>query len=155
MGKLKYVTYCGLYCRLCSNLARIPKQANQLGQTLKRGGWDSFGEFCMPGFKNFWEILNTFAELNESCQGCRGGCGDPECKIKKCAEEKNVNVCSECEDFPCESIKALARKFPTILFDGYRQKEVGLNQWILEQATRVEADFCYDDICYPDNKNND
>ena len=35
MTELKYVTYCGLYCRLCANLARIPQPSAALRETLR------------------------------------------------------------------------------------------------------------------------
>ena len=48
------------------------------------------------------------AELEEvDCMGCKAspGDGNPKCKVRPCAIEKNVATCAECEEFACEIIQ--------------------------------------------------
>ena len=92
MTDLKYVTYCGLYCRLCATLARIPQQSSALRETLQKEGWEYFGQYCVHGFKEFWAALEKLSQSDKTCKGCRGGCGDPDCGIRKCARERQVEV---------------------------------------------------------------
>ena len=88
MPDLTYVTYCGLYCRLCGNIARTPKQAQALRDSMRKDGWENWGESAHPGFGEFWRILALLAASDETCPGCRGGCGFPGCKIRPCAQER-------------------------------------------------------------------
>ena len=88
MDNFNYVTYCGLYCKLCSNIARIPKYAAALRETMHKGGWDQFGEFEIKGFKELWDVLEKLSEWDKTIPGCRGGCGPPDCKIRECAREQ-------------------------------------------------------------------
>lgn len=149
MGKKKYVTYCGLYCKLCSNMARIPPQARALLQTLDKGGWRDFGQYVYDSFDKFLGILESMTKGDVDCPGCREGCGDPGCKIRECAKAKGMELCSLCDDFPCDNIKTLAKHYPNLIADGMRQKEIGLESWIEEQEERCRAGACYDDFKYP------
>ena len=149
MSDLKYVTYCGLYCRLCSNLARIPQQAAALRQTLRKDGWELFGESLVPGFREFWAVLERLSQSDQTCRGCRGGCGDPLCSIRQCAQEKSVEVCSSCAEYPCSRIEHLAARYPNLISDGTRQRQIGLGKWVEEQEQRRGTGFCYADVRHP------
>ena len=148
MPDLKYVTYCGLYCRLCDNLARIPQQASALYKTLLKGGWEYFGPDCISGFREFWAGLEQLSRVDPDFKGCRGGCGNPHCDIRKCAQSRKVELCSSCNDYPCGHIEELAKRYPNLIGDGRRQQEIGLEKWIQEQEERCKAGFCYADIRY-------
>ena len=69
MQDLTYVTFCGLYCKLCDNLARIPLQASNLHKTLQKGGWEYFdadtGAMGLYGFMEGEELQPGVAELPE------------------------------------------------------------------------------------------
>ncbi len=149
MADLKHVTYCGLHCQLCAHLARIPQQAAALQGTLRGEGWTSFGARVLPGFEVFWAALETLARLADTCAGCRGGCGDPDCAIRVCARAQGVVVCSACARFPCSRIEHLAAHYPNLVADGYRQRSVGIEAWSKEQERRRRAGFCYADIRHP------
>lgn len=149
MTDLKYVTYCGLYCRLCANLARVPQQSTALLETLRREGWEDFGQYAVPGFKEFWAALEKLSQFDKTRKGCRGGCGNPDCGIRPCAQEKKVEVCSSCAQYPCRHIEALAKRYPTLVSDGMRQKQIGIEKWVQEQEQRFRAGFCYADIRNP------
>ena len=48
------------------------------------------------------------AELEEvDCRGCKAGPrdGNPNCKVRPCAKEKDVATCAECDEFACETIQ--------------------------------------------------
>ena len=123
LNKLQDVTYCGLYCRLCSTKFRVPETASALRDTLASDGWQDFVEQIMPDFKAFWAVLNRFSDFDKTCPSCREGCGDPGCKIRKCAKKRNVDICPDCEEYPCEHIHALAQRYPNLVPDGFRLKK--------------------------------
>ena len=148
-ARLKYVTYCGLYCGLCANMARIPKQAHALRETLVKEGYEYFGKDSIEGFEPFWKALERLSRMDESCPGCRSEqCGDPGCRISKCAKAKGMEVCSACPKFPCKHFQGLAERYPNLIADAKRQQKVGLDQWIEEQERRIKTGFSYADIRY-------
>ncbi|MBN2210736.1 MAG: DUF3795 domain-containing protein [Sedimentisphaerales bacterium] len=154
MADLKEVTYCGLYCGLCSQKNRTPKQAAALRDTMRKDAWEYFGP-NIEGFTDFWSFLDRLAEGSSNC--CReGNCGAPFCSIRKCAREKGVDVCVFCAEYPCRRIKSIAKGYPTLLADGQRIKAIGMDAWIAEQQERAKTGFAYADIrCHPYEVPND
>jgi hypothetical protein len=149
MDNMKFVTYCGLYCGLCAAHGRIPEQAKALRETMANEGWDKWG-VNIPGFKEFWKFLNDRCEPDKNCPGCRQGGGPPFCSIRKCATAKKIDLCVQCDEYPCYRIESIAKGYPTLLADGRRIKEFGLEKWIGEQKQRAKTGFTYADIrCYP------
>lgn len=149
MPDLRQVTYCGLYCGLCSQCNRTPKHADTLRKTMQKDGWDNWGN-SIPRFKEFWEFLNGLAESEENCSCREGKCGAPFCGIRKCAKAKGIVVCSFCEEYPCHRIEGLAKGYVNLIADGKRMTEIGLDKWIEEQEARKATGFAYVDIrCYP------
>ena len=125
MDNLKFITYCGLYCGLCAAQGRIPKQAKALRETMANEGWDKWG-VNIPDFKEFWKFLNDRCEGDKNCPGCRQGGGAPFCSIRKCAVAKNIETCALCDEYPCNRVNEIAKGYPTLLADGKRMKEFGL-----------------------------
>ena len=149
MPDLQLVTYCGLYCGLCAQRNRIPERARTLQDAMRKEGYEHWGQ-GIPGFKEFWQFLGGLAESESRCS-CRGGdCGPPFCGIRKCAQQRGVEVCPFCQEYPCKRIDGIAKGYPTLLADGKRMKEIGLEAWIDEQEERAKTGFAYVDIrCYP------
>jgi hypothetical protein len=153
MSDLRNVTYCGLHCRLCATKSRIPQTAIALRDTLAADGWEDYGEYIVPDFKVFWSTLKKLAGFEDECPDCREGCGDPGCTIRKCAKERGTELCPLCEEYPCQHIHALARRYPNLIADGRRLKDIGVKAWVCEQEERRKTGFCYCDIRFPDNNN--
>ena len=108
---LKVIAPCGLHCGMCfaydkgdiayfsnklkENLGDFDEYALRFKSLLKN---DIFGNY--PHFK---EMLNYFAK--GSCKGCR----EEQCKlfqqcgVRPCHQEKGVDFCFQCEEFPCEN----------------------------------------------------
>ena len=149
MPDLRLITYCGLYCDLCSARSRIPKQAEALRDSMKKEGYEYWGHE-LPGFTEFWKFLNEHCDLNNSCPGCREGGGPPFCGIRKCAKKRGIEICAFCDDFPCEKVGGIIKGYPTIIHDAARMKEIGIDAWIDEQKARAQTGFAYVDIrCHP------
>jgi hypothetical protein len=116
---------------------------------MQNEGWNHWGQGT-PRFKEFWEFLNWLVESEAKCS-CRGGkCGPPFCGIRKCAQERKIDVCPSCREYPCDRIKGLAEAYVNLLADGKRLKEIGLDRWIAEQEARKATGFAYADIRIPD-----
>lgn len=149
MADLRLVTYCGLYCGLCAQCGRIPKQAAALRETMQREGWEFWGTE-VPGFEVFWRFLGDLAQ-SAARSSCREGvCGPPACAIRDCAQARGVDVCPFCVEYPCKRIEALAERYVMLLADGKRMRTIGLDRWIAEQEDRRSTGFVYADIrCTP------
>jgi hypothetical protein len=127
----------------------VPETATALRDTLASDGWQNFGEQIMPGFKTFWVVLNRFSDFDKTCLSCREGCGDPGCKIRICAKERKIDICPDCDKYPCENIQALAQRYPNLISDGLRIKKISIDVWTEEQEKRRKTGFCYCDIRFP------
>lgn len=149
MNKLGLVTYCGLYCGLCAQRGRIPRQANELRESMAVEGYEFWGKE-LPGFDGFWKFLNELCDPDKACPGCRQGGGPPFCAIRRCARERGIDTCAFCTEYPCERVLAVAKGYPTLLADGKRMREAGVEAWVQEQERRAQTGFAYADIrCYP------
>jgi hypothetical protein len=142
-SSLQFVTYCGLYCRLCASRARIPKHAAMLQQAMADEGWLYWGD-SVPGFAEFWQFLQQL-QADGGCAGCRAGGGYPQCQIRVCARERGMSFCSQCPDFPCARLQPLAARYPTLMADNLRLQAVGLDRWLDEQEERVRRGVVYAD----------
>ena len=149
MDDLKLVTYCGLYCNLCSKRRRIPRQASALRASMANEGYEFWGQE-LPGFNEFWGFLTGLCDPDKACPGCRQGGGPPFCGIRKCARQRGVEICAFCEEYPCKRVLEIAKGYPTLIADGQRMREIGIEAWIQEQEKRAGAGFAYVDVrCYP------
>ena len=84
------------------------------------------------------------------CRGCRleKGCkhlGQP-CETLKCIEEKKLEFCFQCEEFPCVKLqpaKEGADRFPHNfkLFNLCRIKAVGVEKWAEEEAKLIRQRY--------------
>jgi len=148
-NSLRHVAYCGLYCGLCAQRGRIPQQAHQLQQTLREEGFDDFYQYVpemKEAFPPFWQFLQKLAEFDCTC---RTSGGPPDCKIRQCAKQKSIEVCTQCKEYPCTLIQALAEHYPTIIQDGKRLQKIGLEKWVKEQEERARRGVVYADIRVP------
>jgi hypothetical protein len=140
--QLAFVTYCGLYCGLCAERTRIPQHAAALRQAMDDEGWPFWGS-TIPGFGAFWQFLERLTV--PQCPGCRAGGGMPACQICVCARERDLDLCADCPDFPCERVAALAASYPTLIADNRRLGDVGLARWLAEQEERARRGVVYAD----------
>ncbi len=107
---LEALSPCGLSCEKC--FAHKDGEIRNLSQKLveKLGNFGIYakrfetlvGDPIFKKYPDFKEMLDYLA--SENCQGCR----HEQCKLFKtcgvraCHQEKNLDYCHECTDFPCE-----------------------------------------------------
>lgn len=97
------IAYCGLYCGDCFGYkGKIADLARDLRKELRQAKFDRaaegipFKEF--KHYKECYEVLGAMVRLR--CKNaCRGGGGNPFCKIRKCCQKKGIEGCWECEEF--------------------------------------------------------
>jgi hypothetical protein len=102
---------CGLDCSKC--YAFIDGDIRNLSHQLKitLGDFDIYAEqfaelingHVFKKYADFKELLNYFA--TSDCNGCRNEkCKIfKECKVRTCFEQKGVDYCFQCGDFPCKN----------------------------------------------------
>ncbi|HPJ95654.1 MAG TPA: DUF3795 domain-containing protein [Deltaproteobacteria bacterium] len=104
---LNILAPCGLNCRKCmaSATGEIKDHSRALKELL--GSFDRYAErfsSFLPVFENypqFKELLAFFTEAD--CEGCRSGqCKYPNCGVMQCYQEKGVDFCFQCDEFPCD-----------------------------------------------------
>jgi len=101
---------CGLNCEKC--FAHQDGEIRQYSLKLleKLGNFDLYAKrfetlLDNPIFKKYPDfkiMLEYFA--SENCKGCRKeNCKlFKDCGVRRCHQQKNVDFCFQCEDFPCE-----------------------------------------------------
>ena len=79
------------------------------------------------------------------------------CKILLCAEDKGIDFCHECADFPCERFQPYADKahFPhnMKMYQLCMMKKLGFETWAREKAAKIwdtyrTEPFNFDNILY-------
>jgi hypothetical protein len=88
------------------------------------------------------------------CDGCRGVEGKcpvvpVECRVYPCAEEKGVNFCCDCPDFPCDLLHPYADKADSLphntkVFNLCLIKKMGLESWAKNKAKKVKHTYFHD-----------
>jgi Protein of unknown function (DUF3795) len=97
------IAYCGLYCDDCFGYkGKVADLARDLRKELRQAKFEEavkgipFKEF--QHYNECYEVLGAMVRLR--CKSaCRGGGGNPFCKIRKCCQKKEVEGCWECGDF--------------------------------------------------------
>ena len=135
--KFRYDTYCGLYCGACAVLI-----ANKKGTVDKRA--------------QEWEMNPE----DIACHGCKTDVISVYCKtcdIKECAENRTIEFCCECEEYPCARIVEFRNDecphHSVVLVNLDTIKKEGVSKWLNNQETRWSCPECgaqsqwYDKVC--------
>ncbi len=105
MADTRLIAYCGLYCGDCFFYkGEIADLARDLRKKLREAklsrNYKEFVKFAKE-FKDYpkcYEVLGAMVRMR--CKkGCRDGGGPPFCKIRKCAQNKGIEGCWECDKF--------------------------------------------------------
>jgi len=110
------IAYCGLYCGDChGHQQKIPDLARDLRKELRATRYDLFAKFLsqhsfgkdFKGYDEAYKVLGAMVKFR--ChKGCRQGGGSPFCKIRKCAQKKELDGCWECDSFAdCKKLEFL------------------------------------------------
>jgi hypothetical protein len=88
------------------------------------------------------------------CKGCRdegGECGHlpMPCRLYPCAQEKGIEFCHECSDFPCDYLHPYADKADLVwhntkVFNLCLMKKMGLEAWAKDKARSVREVYYWE-----------
>ena len=137
---LEALAPCGLSCEKCfaHTNGAIRRHSVQLKEKL--GNFAPYakrfetlvGDPVFAKFPDFMELLDYFATGN--CGGCRHeqcklykGCG-----VRACHQEKAIDYCHECPDFPCERTGFDEHLHARWIKLNQRIREVGIEQYYAE-----------------------
>lgn len=105
---VKLLAPCGLNCTRCAdfNEGDIKQLSINLQHSLGNYEWvakvKAVRNPVMEHYPQFADVLASFAQV--SCGGCRSD--NIQCTIKctarSCAENKRVDFCFQCNEYPCE-----------------------------------------------------
>ena len=126
---------CGLHCGIC---------------TMYRAYHDRNLSLWQETPKNFRKQLGLGDEVDFkdiACEGCRSSmlfeyCA--QCSIRKCVlEEKGLDWCYQCEDFPCEMLLDFQSYWRMPIVENLREiKEIGLDKWLEQKDKKWQCTQC-------------
>jgi hypothetical protein len=131
---------CGLHCGKCFAFVDgdIKNYSNKLKDSL--GNFevyanrfvDLINEPVFNKYKDFSNLLSYFATVD--CAGCRKEkCKIfKDCKVRDCHEQKNVDFCFQCSDFPCDKTGFDEHLHKRSIDINIRMKEIGVEKYYNE-----------------------
>ena len=137
----EYICYCGLYCENCAVKAKVEPASKILYDEMKKAGFEDIIHFIPDGDK-FWQFLKGMA-VDGACISCKEGSGNPGCKVRMCAKEKNIEICALCDNYPCEYFTKFFEGYPILKHDNSVLREEGMEAWSKLQDERKAKGFTY------------
>lgn len=134
----QFAAVCGLYCPGCTLYIGSTEEPGRLAGTAGR--------------------FNVSIE-EARCYGCRSDVQSfycQACQIKKCADEKGVEFCAFCDEYPCKMLREFQAQLPhraELFEDGERIRVVGYDRWFEDVRKRYSCPECqtinsaYDLVC--------
>jgi len=138
------ITYCGLYGGYCNgwheNTIRVDLAAS-LAELVDASGCHHWMPTEIKDFNyfGFRKGLDFFREdprvICRRC--CKGGDGYLDCEIRKCCEERGLDVCFECSEFPCSKVEG-----NTGMIERAKEyKELGKDEWLRRQIAKAKQGY--------------
>lgn len=134
------VAPCGLHCGKCFAFADgdIHILSSQLKQAL--GNFDIYAERFVemlndPVFSKYPDFKEFLSKLSvASCQGCRKEKCKlfKTCNVRTCSEEKQVDFCFQCAQFPCDNTGFDEHLYKRFVVINGRIQELGVEKYYEE-----------------------
>jgi len=143
---VKIIAPCGLNCGQC--LVYEGGQIRRLSQDLADALGPNFAAYAQrftgldPVFENYpaFEKLLSFLAQG-TCRTCRQGeCLFAPCQVRTCVQERGVDFCFQCPDFPCDRTG-----LPPAILDRWRRN----NELMAEHGVEGFYDRVKDKPRYP------
>ena len=96
----------------------------------------------IPNGNTFWSFLKGMA-VDGVCISCKAGSGNPGCEVRKCAKEKDIEICALCDNYPCELFEKYFNGYPILKSDNSVLRENGMDVWLKLQNERQTQGFTY------------
>jgi len=139
------LAYCGGYCGCCARSlmhTAFREAAALLAEIVDSHGFQFWmplevKEFDYAEFKkglDFFSREDTWLVCREGCKGGRGG--PPDC-VRDCCKEHGVDVCFECEEFPCDKVKGRTE----MMERAKEYKRLGRDEWLRREDEKARRGF--------------
>lgn len=135
----KYACYCGLYCENCAVKVKVEPAAKVLHEEMAKLGFEEIMPF-FPDGETFWRFLKGMS-AEGVCVSCKAGSGNPACKVRLCAKEKDIEMCAFCKSYPCGLFTEFFEGYPMLKNDNAILKEKGWDSWGKLQDERHAKGF--------------
>lgn len=139
------ITYCGGYCSYCARWhehAAFIQLAGALAELADAHGY----QYWMPtevkefDYNEFRKALDFFSKKDSwlVCRKrCKQGDGNPLCEIRKCCQERGLDICFECDELPCDRVKENVK----MIERAKEYKELGKEEWLRRQIDKAEKRY--------------
>jgi len=92
-------------------------------------------------YDEFVKGLKWLASQDKPCKGCRSGGGWswwPDCPVRDCVIQKELDFCYQCSDFPCEKLKQepLSAHKKAIIEANNQLKSMGIEKYAKQLIER-------------------
>jgi hypothetical protein len=132
--KKSHISYCGSYCHICDwHTGRIKKTGKNALELIQE--YDGFKRILKDiDIDNLSKGLEYLA-TSKICSGCKSEIkANERCKIRQCCSSKRLDLCSECSDFPCDTLKNNPGVKKWHCLENLKKiEEIGLEKWIDKQ----------------------
>ncbi len=141
------ITYCGIYAKNCCSWwenAIDSKLAEALAELVDASGCHLWMPTQIKDFKytEFRKGLDFFGKdrklICKKC--CKGGyeiSQNPKCEIKKCCQENRLDICFECNKFPCSKVE----KMTGMIEKAKEYKRLGKDRWLELQIKKAKEGY--------------
>lgn len=130
-------SYCGLFCGACDSLL-----------STREGTLEDLAEG------------SRYSPQELFCQGCKSSATNVFCKkcsIRQCAQEKKLEFCYMCAEYPCEKLKCFrsdSHPHHSVVLRNLRSiSSMGARKWLEQQRIRWQCSSCsrrfswYEEVC--------
>jgi len=150
MNNKDSVNYCGSYCGECAlspEFTALRNAAIILDEIIVTHGLQSWvPDAWLPEAENKFDFAEfrkglAFFSNPESffvCKiTCKEGGGHPECIMRKCCQARGLDVCFDCDDFPCKKVEWN----PGMIERGEEYKKLGKDEWLRQQEKEAKQGY--------------
>jgi len=145
------VGYCGLYCNACGiRQQKIKTAVSNLRGIIAAYGFDKImpelakWEPSFKHYKEFDQVMNGLVKLFGDCPGCLQGGGDPNCKVRSCAKQKDYRTCAECSEAEiCEPLAPYRKGYRGLTPALQNIRQNGVNKYAEEMEKKVAKGYSY------------
>jgi hypothetical protein len=144
------MTYCGGYCGQCAlfpGFAALREAAALTAELIDVHGLQNWiPQAWLPEAENKFDFAEfrkglAFFSDPESFFICRKCCQDgggfSGCTMRKCCQERGLDVCFDCGDFPCNKMEW----HPNMIKRAGEYKRLGKDAWMRQQEKKAKQGF--------------
>ncbi len=135
------IGFCGIWCGSCPGgngvTIELTKRYEEIVKKYSLEEW-------VPKDFDFKEFMKGIASIQTMpmCPGCLKGGGDPTCRVRICAQKKNITNCSQCDQLmACENFEKLEGHYPEIKKSLSRNKDIDSQKLIEKWTSELKRKF--------------